>query len=184
MNLIEVINTIVIIVGLPTILGAAVFIGGKLQIIEDVKVDMRDIKKEFVDMKIDMGKRFAAIEKRLAVVESRVGDLWVNRAAPSHSPRVLNGYGNDVLDKSGIKQIIDAKKDELLAAVKAKHVKNPYDAEQVVLAVVRELPRRYPSIIDELKVGAFQSGASLDLVFLVGGLYLRDLIFPDLGFSL
>ena len=37
---------------------------------------------------------------------------------------------------------------------------------------------------DQLKQGAFKVGQSIDTVLFIGGLHLRDLIFPELGFSL
>ncbi len=39
-------------------------------------------------------------------------------------------------------------------------------------------------IIDRLKPGAFKTGADIEMVLFVGGVYLRDLIFADLGFTL
>ncbi len=68
--------------------------------------------------------------------------------------------------------------------MKEKEAKNAYDAEQVILSIVDELPKHCPDVIDRLKTGAFQTGASIETVLLVGGIYLRDLILPELGFSL
>ena len=41
-----------------------------------------------------------------------------------------------------------------------------------------------PEIIDELKQESFIVGQSIDTVLFIGGLYLRNLIFLELGFSL
>ena len=53
-----------------------------------------------------------------------------------------------------------------------------------MLSTVEKLPEHCPDVVDRLKTGAFKTGASLDTVLLVGGLHLRNLIFPSLGFSL
>lgn len=127
--------------------------------------DLRDMKPKVDDMfpKVDI--------------------LWKDKVAPAHSPRNLNDYGITILNSSGIKEVIEEKKSVLLTLVKTLDAKNAYDAEQAVLSVVKELPKHCPDVIDRLKAGAFKTGANLDTVLLVGGIYLRDLIFPNLGFS-
>jgi hypothetical protein len=42
----------------------------------------------------------------------------------------------------------------------------------------------YPEIIDELKQKSHIVGQGIDTVLFIGGLYLRNLIFLELGFSL
>lgn len=162
MDILNIINAIVVSLGVPAIICAAIYVGRKLQILDDLK----------------------GVRDRFAIVESRVGDLWEDKLAPAHSPRQLNEHGRKVLEMSGIKTIIDTKKEKLLKLIKERNVKNPYDAEQVVLEIVRDLPQHCPETIDELKNGAFKSGVGLDGVLFVGGIYLRDLIFPELGFSI
>ena len=117
-------------------------------------------------------------------IKPKVDILWKDKIAPSFSPRQLNEQGNNILRASGIKEIIDTKKDDLLKLVKAKKVSNPYDAEESIGAVMLELPRYYPDIIDKIKLGAFNTGANMDTVLFAGSIYLRNLIFKDLGFSL
>ncbi|MFY9462773.1 MAG: hypothetical protein WAP52_01155 [Candidatus Sungiibacteriota bacterium] len=124
------------------------------------------------------------IRERFMVVEDRVETLWRDEYAPAHSSRQLNTRGQDILKKSGIKEIIDEKKDYLLSLVKDKKTANAYDAESAILSVAAELPKHCPDVIDRLKNGAFRVGADVDGVLFVGGIYLRDLIFPKLGFML
>lgn len=162
MNALNIINAVVVTLGLPTILGSAIYIGKKLQILEDLK----------------------GIRGRFDIVESRVGDLWADRLAPARSPRQLNENGNRVLQESGIKKIVDEKKDYLLKIVKEKAATNAYDTELTIARVMAELPKHCPDIVEELKQGAFNVGADIDAVLYVGGIYLRNLIFKDLGFSL
>jgi hypothetical protein len=124
------------------------------------------------------------VRERFMVVEDRVETLWKDKFAPSHSPRQLNERGQTILTGSGIKEIIESKKDRPLEIVRKKGVANPYDAEKAVLDVVSEIPVHCPEVMDELKRGAYKVGADLDSVFLVGGIHLRNLIFPVLGFNL
>ncbi|NTW26776.1 MAG: hypothetical protein HGA36_00400 [Candidatus Moranbacteria bacterium] len=46
------------------------------------------------------------------------------------------------------------------------------------------LPKHCPEIVDQLKTGAFKTGAEIDDVLFAGSIYLRNLIFEELGFSL
>ena len=133
--------------------------------IKNLKVDLKDVRGKVDDMspKLDI--------------------LWKDKLASAHSRRRLNAYGEKVLKESGVKEIIDEKKKELFILIKARGAKNIYDAEQDILSVVKQLPERYPDIVDKLKTGAFNTGADLDIVLFTGGIYLRDLILPDLGFS-
>jgi hypothetical protein len=130
-----------------------------------------------------MAEDLKDIKPKVDDMYPKVDILWKDRVAPAHSPRRLNDYGITILNSSGIKEVIEEKKAVLLNLVKAESAKNAYDAEQAVLSVAKKLPEHCPDVIDRLKAGSFKTGANLDTVLLVGGIYLRDLIFPDLGFS-
>lgn len=123
------------------------------------------------------------VRERFMVVEDRVKTLWKDEVAPAFSPRQLNERGEKILAESGIKKLIDIEKDKMLAEIKAKNIGNPYDAEQCVLQLVADL-KKNPEKVEKLKTGAYTTGADIDTVLLVGGIYLRNLVFPDLGFAL
>lgn len=179
MNILNTINAIIVIIGIPTIISTILYIGKKLQIIEDLK----PIRERFtvIESKVD---DLAPIRERFVVVESRVNDLWKDRIAPARSPRQLNERGDLILKKSGIKEIIDNKKNVLFEIVKEKNTTNPYDAEAIILSIVTDLPSHCPDVVEQLKTGAFNSGASINDVLFVGSIYLRNLIFPKLGFKI
>lgn len=125
-----------------------------------------------------------SISKDVSEMKPKVDILWQDKVAPARSPRQLNERGNDILIKSGIKEIIDEKKEILLDIIKRKDLKNPYDAEQAIHQIMNELPLHCPDIVDKLKNGAFKTGVDTGTVLFVGGIYLRNMIFPDLGFSI
>jgi hypothetical protein len=161
MDILNTINAFVVSIGIPTIIIVAIYIGRKLQILDDLE----------------------PIREKFAVIESKVSDLWQDRIAPAHSPRQLNERGRLILEKSGIKEIIDNEKETLLKIVREKGATNPYDAEAIILSVMADLPNHCPDVVEKLKTQAFNSGASMNDVLLAGGIYLRNLIFPDLGFN-
>jgi hypothetical protein len=110
--------------------------------------------------------------------------LWRDKIASASSPRQLNEKGRQILDTSGIKEIVDEKRDYLLKLIKEKKPLNPYDAEIVITSVMEELPKHCPDIVDKIKQGAFSSGVDINTVLFAGSIYLRNIVFADLGFNL
>lgn len=125
-----------------------------------------------------------SISKDVSDMKPKVEILWLDKIAPAHSPRQLNERGNKILNKSGIKEIVDEKKSILLDLVKAKNTKNPYDTEIAIGEIMNQLPIHCPDVVDKLKNGAFKTGSDIGSVLYVGSVYLRNQIFGDLGFSL
>lgn len=162
MDILNSINAIIVGIGIPVLIGAAIHIGRKLQIIDDLK----------------------EIRGRFDIVESRVSDLWADKFATAKSPRQLNDRGSAILEESGIREIVDKKRDQLLKLVKEKEPNNAYDAELAIMDVMNNLPKNCPDIVDDLKRGAFKVGVDIDALLFVGSIYLRNQIFKDLGFGL
>lgn len=166
-----------------------------------VEPDLKNIRERFgsLEKKVDiLWEKFTSVETKIITLETKVtalsersnyvknkiDTLWKDRLAPQHSPRQLNAAGEDVLFNSGIKEIIDEKKNELRDIIKKKDISNVYDAEQTIFSVMQELPAHCPDIVDRLKEGAFRTGADIEAVLFAGSIYLRNEIFVDLGFSL
>ncbi len=124
------------------------------------------------------------ISRDVSDMKPKLDILWRDKIAPAHSPRQLNAEGLGIFNASGIKDIVDQKKDFLLQLVKEKNVSNPYDAEIAISSVMFALPSHCPEIVDKLKHGAFVSGVDMGTVLLTGSIYLRNLIFKDLGFAI
>jgi hypothetical protein len=157
---------------------ATLLLGNTRELI--ARIDERTIHMQ--DDINDLRSNLKRVEGKVDDIFPKIEILWKDKMTPAHSRRSFNAYGRKVLKESGIKEIIDEKKEELLALVKAKGATNVYDAEQNILSTVKDVLGNSPDIVERLKPGAFNTGADLDMVFLVGGIYLRDLILPELGF--
>ncbi|MDP3988727.1 MAG: hypothetical protein Q8P93_00605 [bacterium] len=135
--------------------------------------------------RVEQGLAFVdLLRERFKAIESRMEVFWRDRYAMSHSPRQLNEYGEVVLAESGIKEYIDEHYDELSELIEDADPQNPYDAEQLIVEAVRALPKEHPELLNDVKKGAFKTGADVDGVLYVGALYLRNNLFTELGFSL
>lgn len=129
-------------------------------------------------------KLLEKIEPEIAAIGKQVAVLWADKYAPADSPRKLNERGMEILNGSGIKEMVHNQKQELLELVRAKQLTNPYDAELEIQKIMMDLPNRHPDLLDRLKIGAYNSGVDLNTVLFTGSIYLRDSIFKELGFNL
>lgn len=172
--ILQTLNVIVVVIGIPTLVKMLIDIGGKLKVLETLDEKMRvSIEPDLKDAR-----------ERFAIVEDRVQTIWQDKFAPSHFPRQLNDVGAKILEESGIREIIASKKQNLLRVIKNSNPQNAYDAEQVILSAVADLPKYCPDVLDSLKEGAFRVGQNIDTVLFVGGIDFRNQVFQELGFSL
>lgn len=166
---------------LPTIITIVVFLVGLGVAWGTLKTLVSGIKKS-IDDKIEPDLK--NIRERFSAVEVKVNSMWKDGYAPANSPRQLNSRGNNILEESGIKKIVEDERENLLTIVKKKDIKNAYDAEERIFKIMMNLPKHCPEMVDGLKTGAFNAGVDLDVVLFVGAIHLRNLIFKDLGFEI
>lgn len=158
---------------------SSVLLGETKEIIIRMDERLLNVSKRVDLMEPDL----KSLRERFAVIEDRMQILWKDEITKARSPRALNERGMSILLGSGIKEVMDTRKSEILAAVQVKSPKNPYDAENYILEVVAEF-KKDNALVESLKTGAFSVGSDIDTVLLVGGMYIRDQIFADLGFSI
>ena len=159
---------------------SSILLGNIRDLIIKTKTEVEQISKIVDEMKPDLKD----VREKFSGLESKVNTLWADKYAPAHSPRQLNKIGESILNDSGIKDIVDKNKSKLLGIIKEKNPQNPYDAETIILSVMEELPKHCPDVVEELKTGAFKTGSDIDTLLFVGSIYLRNLIFSDLGFDI
>jgi len=140
--------------------------------------------KRMFDRIDEMGHEVRDIRNDIADIKPKMEILWQDRLGPVSSPRQLNERGQKVLEESGIKKIIDEKWKDLSIKLKLADPKNPYDAEQAIIGIIKDMPKDYPEIVEDLKTGAFQTGENIDAVLFAGAIYARNKVFPTLGFPI
>lgn len=72
MNIIETINSVIILVGIPAVLAAMVQIGRRFQILDDLQRDMRGVKYELKQL----GERMTRLEVRVTQIEVKLDVIW------------------------------------------------------------------------------------------------------------
>ncbi|HEY9583248.1 MAG TPA: hypothetical protein VJK09_03015 [Candidatus Paceibacterota bacterium] len=126
--------------------------------------------------------RVDLIYRDVSDIRPKVELMWRNYGAVADSPRQLNERGQKILSESGIEEIVNEQEDFLLEEIKKQDIQNPYDAERTVERVMADLPKLRPDLLDKLKLGAYRAGEDTDTVLYIGAIYLRNKVFPALGF--
>lgn len=159
MTLLQIINAIVVVVGVPTIVKVLLNIGGKLKTLETLDDDIKNIIKP--DLK-DIRERFFALEGK--------SSSFFQTASPVQ----LLGKGEEALEKSGFKKYIDDNKSSLFKDCDPKKETTAYEVQEHIFRLFDEM------IFDEendkkFKEYAYQQGIAMTLLRRVGAIYFRNI---------
>ncbi len=155
-----------------TILAIGIAWGTLRTKVNNIDKDVEAIKKDTRSFAVD-----------IASIKTIVSREYQSEYASQHSPRQLTPKGNKVLVGSGIKEVIDGNKDELLKLSIDKEPKTAYDAENCVLETVTEFIKTNEPLLNSVKEKTFALGETIDIVTFVGGIYFRDYALPKMGFN-
>jgi hypothetical protein len=160
MDWVEIINAIVVVVGVPAIFVALINIGRNLKTLEIIEKDLNDnIRPDLKD-----------VRERFFSLEGKTSGLF-----QTSSPVRLMDAGEKVLEKSGLKSYIDNNKDSLLRECKNNsNFTNPYDIQKASFAFFDEYS--FPvDFFEALKLYAYDNGIALSVLRRIGAIYFRDL---------
>ncbi len=153
---------------LVSVCGILIKLGGKLQILQDLK------------------NRFEKFENKMdGLLErvSRVEGKLESSPTSSSSPVKLTSIGEEILVNSGIKEATDKSKNELSKLVKEKNPKTAYDIQEYCRDVFENF-NWSDDDLNKFKKFSFQSGKwKLFDIYEVGAIYFRDILLRDPDFS-
>jgi len=157
-------------------------LGKVAQRLTDVEDGITDVKTDVDKTKKDLTKEIKESRKDLT---NRIDEVLTNMAlkqvSQSQSPRALNDFGNQVLEQSGIRAIIEPKVSEIVAEVKANKPENPYQVQEMLLDIVKKL--KDTDLKDSIEQAAFKSGVTVETVLLVAGIDIRDTVLQKLDMN-
>lgn len=116
-------------------------------------------------------------------MKPKVKVLWELQFAGGKSPLTLNERGLNILNKSGIKELVDNALSQFLDEIQEKNPINTYEVQELSRQVMLNI-KNNPNILPKLQEWAFNAGVDVDAVLFVGSLYLRDLVLPKFNFKL
>ncbi len=163
MSTLDVINKIVVFVGIPSIITGCIFIGAKLNILGTLDKDVREVIKP--DLK-DIRERFFSLEGKMSGTYQ------------SNSPISLTSKGSGFLVESGLKGYIDTNKDMLINLCEPKKHTSSYEVQSHVFEIFDTLTLE-SSLDKKLKEFAFQQGVSTDILRRLGAIYFRDMCLKE-----
>lgn len=133
-----------------------------------------------------IGKWTAKIAKWAGRLDKRVGRIEGKlKLSPltRHSPLRLSDIGKEILEKSGIKEITDQFKNQLLKTIQKENPKTAYDVQEATREVFQDFDFGEDNV-KKLKDYAFQSGNwGLSDILEVGAIYFRDIALEEFGFD-
>lgn len=159
--------------GLAGFLAATFKLGQYAQKVDDLKTRM-DIAEG--EIKADSKK----IVECCTLIDERTtsGSTLIKRK----SPISLTEKGIEILRNSGSDKFVLENQAELVQKIKDKNPKTAYDVQFVAREVVESLQNDERFI--PFKNYVYKEGFPLEHIFIVMGVYLRDVALPLLGFSL
>lgn len=167
------IGTVESVVGILAIVLAVGIAWGTLRTkVVNIDKDVDEIKKDT-----------KAFTSDIAAIKTIVYREYQSKYAKQNSPRQLTEKGLHVLEKSGIRDVIDANKIELIEKLKARKPETAYDAENCVLEIVSDFVKSNEQLLNTIKEKTFTLGETVDIVLFVGGIYFRDYALPEIGFN-
>ncbi|MBI2506644.1 MAG: hypothetical protein HYW00_00695 [Candidatus Colwellbacteria bacterium] len=159
---------------------ARLIMGDALQAIARIDERTKNLEKSVDEIKPDLRE----VRESFAAVKDRVNILWEREFLTAKSPLVLNEKGEKILENSGIKELVDTKREMLFIVVKDKNPQGAYQIQEFSREAMLNLKNTNPELLSALEDGAFKTGVDVDTVLLVGSFYLRDSILPEFGFQL
>lgn len=154
----QAINTLVVTLGIPTIIGAFIYIGIKIKTIENLEEDMRAIKPDLKD-----------IRERFFTLEGKTSQMF-----QTASPVQLLDKGLQALTDSGLKKYIDEKQNQLLMDCDSKKETTAYEVQEHIFRQFDNL--EFDEDFDKnIKEYAFQKGVPMTMLRRIGAIYFRDI---------
>jgi|GEM_PF-2035773 len=139
-------------------------------IVTDVGLLKTDIKKV-------LGWESTIINTERLFSDAAIASI-LGSVTESKSPVTLNEKGIKILEDSGIRESVEARKDEILEYVKSKDYSNPYRVQESIKKYI--LSWENDDTIAKLETGAYETGFDLITVLLVGAIHIRDVILKEL----
>jgi hypothetical protein len=178
MDVFDAILKCIVGVGIPAIICAGVYIGRKLQVLDDLKLQSADSSSfcksatnAIVEMQTHLAGKGFCINQKLAYT--------------NNSPLKLTEWGEKIMWDSGFASEIlnPEKRDYLIKLVKAKDPKTNYDIQQNSIDVMNELAEVNDPIAVPIKEYAYKEGITLEILLNSAGIMLRDQVMQELKFE-
>lgn len=166
--------TTILLAGLTALATTALRLGKYQQKVDSLESDVEKLEN---DVK-SLTKSVTACETRL---EER-GKYSPQHLLKKGSPISLSKEGEELLKAGRGDKFVEMNLEDLTNRIKEKSPKTAYDVQVLSQDILRSIQNE--DRFNEIKNFAFKEAVELDSMFIVMGVYLRDLALARLGFSL
>lgn len=128
--------------------------------------------------------KFTALETSITWIKDNITKLEgrMDNAFGSSSPVKLLSRGIEVLEGSGLKEYINANKDDIMSNCKLKNnPTNQYDIQESAFECFDKLD--FGEFEPKLKEASYRYGMSIETIRRIGGIYFRDILLSKNGFT-
>lgn len=142
------------------------------------KVDSLEKKVEGLEKKSE--DHSTKITKCETIIDERTQNL-AQTLTKRKSPLSLSPKGEQLLKESASDKFILENQAELVEKIRIRSPKTAYDVQEYTKEAIVSM--KDDDRFNKLKEYAFKEGIDIDGIFIVMGIYLRDIALPLLGFS-
>ena len=188
-----------VISALAVVAGWVFTAGKKFQLLEDLKSEVKKISST-ADKFSSLGDKIAHLEAQSVKVENsvnkmadRLGGLAERVSkiegklfgvAISTSPISLTPLGQELVQHSGILDVLKPKKDGLMENIKKQNLKTAYDVQEFVRNIFSvDGLLLEEAELNRLKDYAFSKGVGLTDILYAASIYFRDVALEELKFK-
>lgn len=165
----DILFKIILSIGIPSIILALIYIGRKLQSLDDMGGNISDLKIEIAEIKVDCKNIWQIISRHGEDICSLKTKIY---GSPG-SPMKPNENGKKLLEDSGFYKIYPELKDELFALMDSYQPRTLYDYEKIAEKVLSKFQNN--PLMDPLKEYVVNNqNESLELIFRVAAWVIRD----------
>lgn len=164
-----------VISALVVVAGWIFTVGKKFQVLDDLKEKIDKIDDSVGRMTDKLG----GLGERISKIEGKIFGVAI-----STSPISLTPLGQELVQHSGILDMLKPKKDGLIQTVKKKNPQTAYDVQEFVRNLFSaEGLSLTEEELNKLKDHAFSKGVGLNDILYAASIYFRDVALGELKFK-
>lgn len=176
MNLLNLVNAIVLIIGIPSVITACIYVGRKLQILDSLCIDFKEFKNEIKSDLKDFKFDYSSAKEKVSI-------LWDNRKnnfGEAHSPMHLKAEFKKIITDSDLDEQIKLRENDIVKLIQTENPLTPLDAQRVIDDKSAEILKWFNLTDFKNKLyEAGQTGGAEQFIFII---YLYEIIIPKLKF--
>lgn len=141
------------------------------------------MERKCTEMKQQMEEEVKNNFTAIAELKTNVNSLWSANYAKSKAPMVLNDRGYQLLQQSGIANLVDHHRGDILLYLRTSQLTNSYEVQEAIIQYMNNLSK-HPEIMQQIELCALKARTDAYALLIIGTMYISESILADLGFKI